>query len=92
LTQAQRIRQGAHEDHSLVLQRLAARHQGVTAELGQLIETGEARPGGEADSAGGRAPGDAVVGGADLPRAEMLPVPKRPSSEMEWWDEQKGRR
>jgi hypothetical protein len=62
---------------------------GIHSTLGQLVETGEARLGGEADSAGGRAPGDAVVGEAHLPRAgettvvPRLPPPMRRASEIE---------
>jgi hypothetical protein len=83
---------GAGEGDDPVLQGLAQRLQGIAAEFGQLIETGEARLGGEADSAGGRAPGDAVVERRlTSPRPGMLP-PMRPASEIEWWGARKGRR
>ena len=69
-----------------ILDGLAEGFHGIAAELGEFVETGEARLGGEADSAGGRAPGGAVVGEAHLSRAgkttvvPRLPPPMRPAA------------
>jgi hypothetical protein len=80
---------GAGRGDDPILQGLAERLQRVAAELGPLVETGEARLGGEADSAGAgddRRPGPRGTpwwARLTSPGRGRLPPPMRPASEME---------